>query len=58
MRDRALFRVACVLVQKFGLDGPTALALMDEWQAYGNAKPMWPRGRLEWKVSEAIRLKG
>ena len=54
--DSALFKVACAVCQKFGLDEATALALIQEWNET-NAQPPWGMDRLRYKVSQALKLK-
>lgn len=54
--DRNLFRVACVLIQKFGLPFDTALEELRRWNQT-NAEPPWNDKRLQYKLNEAMRLK-
>ena len=54
--DANAFRVACVLVQKFDLPPDVALEEMRIWNQ-SCAVPPWPEKRLEYKISEAERLK-
>lgn len=54
--DLNLFRVACVLIQKFGLPFDIALEELRRWNST-NAQPPWDDKRLRYKLNEALRLK-
>lgn len=54
-RDATAFRVACVLVQKFGLDAGEALEELKIWNHYRVSPPL-PESRLAYKIRESIKL--
>lgn len=55
--DLELFRAACLLVQFYRLDLPTAHALLSEWNAGGNCQPPWDEKRLVYKLTQAWKLR-
>lgn len=54
--DLSLFRVACVLIQKFELSFDIALEELRRWNQT-NAEPPWDDKRLRYKLNEALKLK-
>ena len=55
--DKALFRAACVLVQRFEMEPQEALEELKIWNHFC-ADPTWSEERLKYKCMEAYRLRG
>ncbi len=55
--DKALFKAACVLIQRFEMEPAEALEELRIWNTFCSDPP-WPESRLHYKVQEALRLKG
>lgn len=55
--DMGLFKAACLLIQWYRFDFPTALQLLAGWNADPSCvSPPWDEGRLRYKLEQAAKL--